>query len=301
MKGIVFTEFLEMVEEKIGYEVTENMIENANLPSKGACTAVGTYDHKEMYSLIGELHKSTKIPVPDLMHTYGYHLFGALAKAYAPMLSSITSAFDMLKSVDQYIHVEVRKPYPDAELPQFEIEHIDDKRLVMIYTSERRMSDVASGLIVGCLALQSTGAQSKRRSRDSYSNRAYSRTQTVHNTGTHNLPLYLTRATIRTNDLDTLVHIGDLSPRQHRTARSPCQEVSTTTIHRPLTLDQRHAEFPMCTSQDDWVCCFLCLTLTQATIGLLLMRCKETRWFGMQRATGTSIGAYNTHTHVDVC
>ena len=34
-------------------------------------------------------------------------------------------------------------------------------------------------------ALQSTGAQSKRRSRDSYSNRAYSRTQTVRNTGTH--------------------------------------------------------------------------------------------------------------------
>ena len=86
-------------------------------------------------------------------------------------------------------------------------------------------------------ALQSTGAQSKRRSRDSYSNRAYSRTQTVRNTGTHNLPRYLTRATIRTNDLDTLVYIGDLSPRQHRTARSSCQEVSTTTIHRPLTLE----------------------------------------------------------------
>ena len=89
-----------------------------------------------------------------------------------------------------------------------------------------------------------------RRSRDSYSNRAHSRTQTVRNTGTQNLPLYLTRATIRTNDLDTLVHIGDLSPRQHRTVRSSCQEVSTTTIHRPLTLDQRHAEFPMCTSQE---------------------------------------------------
>ena len=93
-------------------------------------------------------------------------------------------------------------------------------------------------------ALQSTGAQSKRRSRDSYSNRAYSRTQTVRNTGTPNLPLYLKRASIRTNDLDTLVYIGDLSPWQHRTARSSCQEVSTATIHRPLTLDQRHAEFP---------------------------------------------------------
>ena len=72
----------------------------------------------------------------------------------------------------------------------------------------------------------------------------------LQSTGAQSLPLYLTRATVRTNDLDTLVHIGDLSPRQHRTARSSCQEVSTTSIHRPLTLDQRHAEFPMCTSQE---------------------------------------------------
>ena len=35
----------------------------------------------------------------------------------------------------------------------------------------------------------------------------------------------------------------------HLTACSPCQEVGTNTIHRPLTLDQRHAEFLMCTSQ----------------------------------------------------
>ena len=34
----------------------------------------------------------------------------------------------------------------------------------------------------------------------------------------------------------TLVYIGDLSPRRHRTARSSCQEVSTTTIHRPCLL-----------------------------------------------------------------
>ena len=97
--------------------------------------------------------------------------------------------------------------------------------------------------------LQSTGAQSKRRSRDSYSNRAYSRTQTVRNTGTHNLPLHLMRATFVTNDHSALVYVGDLSPWRHLTARSPCQEVSTTTIHRPLTFDQRHAEFPMCSSQ----------------------------------------------------
>ena len=89
-----------------------------------------------------------------------------------------------------------------------------------------------------------------RRSRDHHINRGYTRTQTVRNTGTYNQPLHLTRATIRTNDHSTLVYIGDLSPWRHLTARSSYQEVSTSTIHRPLTLDQRHAEVPMCTSQE---------------------------------------------------
>ena len=151
MKGIIFTEFLEMVEEKFGEEVTETIIENANLPSEGAYTSVGTYDHKEMYSLIRELHKKTDMPVPQLMHAYGLYLFVSLANAYQPILSDIDNAFDMLRSVDKYIHVEVRKLYPDAELPHFEVNDIGTDKLEMIYTSERKMSDVAAGLIEGCL------------------------------------------------------------------------------------------------------------------------------------------------------
>ena len=37
------------------------------------------------------------------------------------------------------------------------------------------------------------------------------------------------------------VFMGDLSPWRHLTARSPGPEVGTTTVHRPLTLDHRHA------------------------------------------------------------
>ncbi|MBT8311465.1 MAG: hypothetical protein HKP23_01335, partial [Flavobacteriaceae bacterium] len=39
MKGIVFTEFLEMVEDKFGLEVVDTIIEKAELPSEGVYTA----------------------------------------------------------------------------------------------------------------------------------------------------------------------------------------------------------------------------------------------------------------------
>ena len=41
-----------------------------------------------------------------------------------------------------------------------------------------------------CSCYNRQGRKANRRSRDSYSNRAYSRTQTVRNTGTHNKRLY---------------------------------------------------------------------------------------------------------------
>ncbi len=60
MKGIVFTEFLEMVEDKFGLETVDSIIENSNLPSEGIYTSVGTYDFNEMVSLITSLHKKQK-------------------------------------------------------------------------------------------------------------------------------------------------------------------------------------------------------------------------------------------------
>ena len=52
-------------------------------------------------------------------------------------------------------------------------------------TKQQATDNLRPNCVRGWWPLQSTGAQSKRRSRDSYSNRAYSRTQTVRNTGTH--------------------------------------------------------------------------------------------------------------------
>ncbi len=43
MKGIVFTGFLELVEDKYGLEMVDEIITNSNLESKGIYTSVGTY------------------------------------------------------------------------------------------------------------------------------------------------------------------------------------------------------------------------------------------------------------------
>ena len=46
MKGIVFTEFFELVEDKFGLEVVQQIIDECKLESEGIYTSVGTYSHK---------------------------------------------------------------------------------------------------------------------------------------------------------------------------------------------------------------------------------------------------------------
>lgn len=151
MKGIVFTEFLEMLEEKFGYAFVDQIINEANLPNQGAYTSVGTYPHQEMISLIMSVHFHSQIPVEDLLRTFGNHLFGVFKKSYAAFFDKFTSAFDMLENIENHIHVEVKKLYPDAELPRFETERTNDNCLKMTYYSDRKMAALAEGLIASTL------------------------------------------------------------------------------------------------------------------------------------------------------
>lgn len=151
MKGIVFTEFFEMIEQEFGYEMVDTLVETTDLASGGIYTAVGTYDYNEIVSLVTNLSQRTQIPIPVLLKAYGKYLFKSFTRIYHRFLQNAPDAFTFLESIHNYIHAEVKKLYPDAELPHFDIERIDDNTLIMNYYSKRKMADFARGLIEGTL------------------------------------------------------------------------------------------------------------------------------------------------------
>lgn len=152
MKGMVFTEFLEMVEDRFSPEVADKIIDAAELDSGGAYTSLGTYDYREMVRLVTHLGRAVDVPVPDLLRVFGEHLFTRFVKGYPRFFQEGGRTFDFLHKVDDYIHVEVRKLYADAELPRFEYSRDGEDRMEMVYTSARPFGDLAEGLIRGCIA-----------------------------------------------------------------------------------------------------------------------------------------------------
>jgi hypothetical protein len=150
MKGMIFTEFLNMVEETFSLNMVDQIIESSALPSGGAYTAVGTYPHSEIVQLVVNLSRETAIPVPTLLHSFGKRLFQSFSVRYAHFLNHTPSAFAFLEKLESYVHAEVKKLYPEAELPKFECEKLSGGRMSMIYRSHRSMADVAHGLMEGC-------------------------------------------------------------------------------------------------------------------------------------------------------
>lgn len=162
MKGIVFTEFLDLVESRFSLQVVDRIVDGADLPSGGAYTAVGTYPHGEMVALVSALSRETGLTVAQLLHVYGEHLFTRFVALYPAFFEDVPGALEFLFEIETRIHTEVRKLYPDAELPSFECVRESPDRLVMDYRSSRHMADFAHGLIDGCLAHFGEQAQVER-------------------------------------------------------------------------------------------------------------------------------------------
>ncbi len=149
MKGLVFTEFFNLVESTFDEDMVDLLIDNTKPSSKGAYTSVGSYDYAELEAMVVELHKQSEIPVSDLLTLFGKHLGEQFALKFSSFFEEAGSTVELLKTVDEHIHVEVRKLYPDAQLPKFSYEtDKDDGHFILNYESVRPLAEVAYGLIL---------------------------------------------------------------------------------------------------------------------------------------------------------
>lgn len=150
MKGIVFSEFLELVEDKFGFDVADEIIDESDLASDGAYTEVGVYDHKELLTLVTKLSEKSGVTVEDLVKTFGNYLLERFVVKFPQYFKDVNNSFDFIDRVESKIHVEVKKLYPEAKLPTFTTNYKDENKLKITYESTRPFSALAYGMMMGC-------------------------------------------------------------------------------------------------------------------------------------------------------
>lgn len=166
MKGIVFVELIAMAEDAFGEEVVDHVVEAADLPSGGAYTGVGNYPCEELMALVAGFSKHSGIPGPELQRLFGHWMMQSFGRNYPQFFAGRQGSFEMLEAIEGDIHVEVRKLYPDADLPTFDTHRLEPDVLNLTYTSPRPLSDFCQGLIEGCTERFGEAALITRANRD---------------------------------------------------------------------------------------------------------------------------------------
>lgn len=151
MKGVIFTEFIEMLELQQSPTFVDDLLDSSDLQSGGAYTAVGTYDARELTVLVQATAVRLGITEQQVFRDYGRVLFARLAALYPQFVEGHAGTFSFLERLSWLHYSEVVKLYPDGQVPEFEVTRGRDDGAVMtiVYRSPRYLGDLAEGLLRG--------------------------------------------------------------------------------------------------------------------------------------------------------
>lgn len=147
MKGIVFNLLEQIVSREHGEEVWDDLLDAAGLD--GAYTSLGGYPDEDLMALVAAASSALELPPQDVIRWFGRNALPLLATGNEHFFTPHDSARDLVLTLNDIIHPEVRKLYPGADVPVFDFDTSSDEVLVMGYTSPRKLCAFAEGLIEG--------------------------------------------------------------------------------------------------------------------------------------------------------
>jgi predicted hydrocarbon binding protein len=152
MMGLIFNLLEDFTNRQLGPIAWDRIVERARSElsaEDAAYTSLGNYADADLFTLIDCAVEVSGISARSLVHAFGRYLVPALARRYPALYEQHRTAKSFLLAVDETIHVEVKKLYPETVLPTFRYEEPSPTRLVMIYRSPRRLCALAEGMITG--------------------------------------------------------------------------------------------------------------------------------------------------------
>ena len=147
MKGVIFNIVEETVRAEHGENAWDSLLDAAGLT--GAYTSLGTYPDQDMAALVAAACQALGVSEEDLLRHLGRQGFGQLAARDPALMAEFSDSRSLLLGLNSVIHPEVRKVYPGADVPVFEVVSGDPNSLSLSYASKRGLCFFAEGLALG--------------------------------------------------------------------------------------------------------------------------------------------------------
>lgn len=147
MKGVIFNLLEETVTSRWGEGTWEELLDSCGLD--GVFTSLGSYPDEQFVALVEAAAKQTGEGAFDLLRWFGRAAMPHLAESYPEFFSRHEDLGTFLLTLNDIIHTEVRKLYPEAQVPVFSFDAPEEGHLRIEYRSARKMCALAEGFIEG--------------------------------------------------------------------------------------------------------------------------------------------------------
>lgn len=147
MKGIIFNLLEDVVTQHYGADTWDDLLAAAQVD--GAFTSLGSYEDDKLLRLVSAASTALNQPPDVIVRWFGTNAIPLLAKKYPDFFRKHDHARSFLLTLNGIIHPEVRKLYPGADVPDFDMDASSPEVLVMSYYSKRKLCALAEGLITG--------------------------------------------------------------------------------------------------------------------------------------------------------
>jgi hypothetical protein len=147
VKGIIFNLLETAVITDLGEDAWDDLLDDAGV--HGAYTSLGNYPDEEIEALVIAAAKKTGQTRSEVLRRFGEKAMPFMKEAYPNLFQDCTSSREFVLSVNAKIHPEVRKLYPDASCPFFDVKAASGNEVKMDYKSSRELVDLAHGFING--------------------------------------------------------------------------------------------------------------------------------------------------------
>lgn len=150
MKGVVFVELLELLDDRFSMEFTEKVIEVARVPSAGAYNALGQFDHRELLALMEAYESCSHDNPTPIYRELGQRLVTRCITEFPTLFRTDSCLSDTLGHMESLMHMDDLLVDQSSELPEIKLEQVTERQLVLDYFYDPRLADFTIGLIHGC-------------------------------------------------------------------------------------------------------------------------------------------------------
>lgn len=148
MKGVIFIMLEEEIRDEVGQEAWDQVLDEAGL--EGVYTTLGNYPHEEFVELLEAAEPYTGETGRDAQKWFGRRALHQFTRKHPHLFEPHDSTLSFAGSLNDVIHPEVRKLYPEAPVPTFDIDEAPPRGdLVIAYESPRGLCSFAEGLLLG--------------------------------------------------------------------------------------------------------------------------------------------------------